>query len=120
MAKLPNILNKRPIIYTDSVSEDKVRSTGELFLENGFFNDAIDCFSKIKDIESLKNIKKDVVEMGDFFLAQKIKSQLEKKDWENLAKNAENNSKFFFASQAYEVLENEDKQKEMLKKITAE
>ncbi len=119
MAKLPNILDKRPIIYDTKTPIDKVRATAKLFLENGFFNDAIDCFKKVEDIEELKKIKTELITMGDFFLAQKIDELMEPKDWQNLAQSAEKNNKLFFALRTYEFLEDEENQKKIADKISA-
>ncbi|WP_372371322.1 hypothetical protein [Candidatus Uabimicrobium sp. HlEnr_7] len=119
MAKLPSVLDKRPIIYGKQTAEDKVKAVGLQFLANGDLNDAIDCFRKIKDTEELKKLTPQMVEMGDFFFAKKIDefSPLTKEEWKNLAENAEKQNKIFFARSAYAMLEDEQKQEQLFEKI---
>ena len=119
MAKLPGILEKRSVIYGKEMAESKVKEAASLFLANNNLNDAVDCLRKIKDTEELSKFIPQAIEDGDFFIAKKVDEfvPLTKEQWKDLATNAEKHNKLFFAKDAYAVLEDEEKQQQMMEKI---
>ncbi|BBM88270.1 hypothetical protein [Candidatus Uabimicrobium amorphum] len=122
MAKLPNVLEKRSVLYGKEIADSKVKDIAKQFLANDQLSDAIDCFRKIKDAEELGKLTAAAVESGDFFSANKIHefAPLSDDEWRTLAKNAEKHNKIFFAKSAYAMLEDEEKVAELLEKIKAD
>ena len=122
MAKLPNVLEKRSVLYGKEIADSKVKDIGQQFLANDQLSDAIDCFRKIKDAEELGKLIPQAIESGDFFSANKIHefAPLTDAQWKTLAQNAEKQNKIFFAKSAYARLEDEEKVTELLEKIKAD
>ena len=123
--RTPNTLKKGVILYGDSkkdpASPPELIAYGKAYIEGGRIHDALECYHRAGHTEGIERIVEEAVFAGDFFLYKIgmgfLGREIDKKDLNTLAKNADASGKLAFARDAYEATGNDKAKKEIEKKI---
>jgi hypothetical protein len=123
--RIPNTLKKGVILYGDSkkdpASPSELIAYGNKYIEGGRIQDALECYHRAGHTEGIEKIVGEAVSAGDFFLYRTgmgfLGRELDKKDLNTLAKNADAGGKLAFARDAYEATGDDKVKKEIEKKI---
>lgn len=122
--KLPDYRLKQKILYIDKTSAASLASYGDLYLEAGATSDALDFYAKAGHQASMQKIKDLVLAAGDTFLFQRAAKalgiDLQKTDWEEIARNAIQLKKYLFARHALEKTNNAELLNALATKMKAE
>ncbi len=119
MKEYPNWQNRQKLLYSrdHTPSSNQLKEFGEMALEKGLYQDALEFFAKIQDEEGLKKIQTYALDEGDAFLFQAFErfSRQEISDdlWNRLGRNAVQNGKIRFARMAFERTENKEELKNL-------
>lgn len=91
--KLPGYLEKRGLLYAQSASKERLKSLGDLYLEEGYLDDALDFYLKADDRVSLERLKTRAIETGDASILVRLqnssKIDVTKEDWQRAGEKAE-------------------------------
>ena len=110
--KMPDYRLKEKILYIDKVNPHLLQNYGDMFLEEGFFSDALDFYQKANDNSGMQKIKDIAINSGDVMLFQQaakaLHLELKPSDWESIGQKAIELKKFSFARHALEKTNNEE------------
>ena len=110
--KLPDYHVKQKILYIDKINPAALQNYGDMFLEEGFFPDALDFYQKANDNSGIQKIKAIAFDRGDVMLFQQaaraLHLELKPADWESIGQKAIELKKFSFARHALEKTNNEE------------
>jgi len=91
--KLPGYLEKRRILYAQSASKERLKTLGDLYLEGGHLDDALDFYLKADERMSLERLKTRAIEIGDASILLRLqnlaKIEVRKGDWQRAGEKAE-------------------------------
>jgi tetratricopeptide (TPR) repeat protein len=109
---LPNYHIKQKILYIDKVNPSALQNYGDMFLEEGFFPDALDFYQKANYNNGIQKIKDIAFDRGDVMLFQQaaraLHLELKSSDWESIGQKAIDLKKYLFAKHALEKTNNEE------------
>jgi hypothetical protein len=110
--KLPDYRLKQKILYIDKVNPHLLQNYGDMFLEEGFFSDALDFYQKENDNSGMQKIKDIAINSGDVMLFQQaakaLHLELKPADWGSIGQKAIDLKKYLFAQHALERANNEE------------
>ena len=110
--KMPDYRLKEKILYIDKVNPHLLQNYGDMFLEEGFFSDALDFYQKANYNSGMQKIKDIAINSGDVMLFQQaakaLHLELKPSDWESIGQKAIELKKFSFARHALEKTNNEE------------
>ena len=110
LRKLPDYRSKQKILYIDKTSPATLISYGDLYVKAGALSDALDFYDKASHQAGMQRIKEMALENGDTFLfqhaAKALNIELERADWEEIARKATDLKKYLFARHALENTDN--------------
>jgi tetratricopeptide (TPR) repeat protein len=106
MATLPDPLKRRDILYGRNTPPEVLREYGDLYLNEGRPNDAVEFFGQACYKEGLQRIRQVASEEGDLFLfsraAEFLQEEVSPQDWSMLGKKALEKGKYLFALKCFE------------------
>ena len=110
--KMPDYRLKQKILYIEKVNPNVLQNYGDMFLEEGFFPDALDFYQKANYNSGMQKIKDIAFDQGDVMLFQQaakaLHLELKTADWESIGQKAIDLKKYFFAKHALEKANNEE------------
>ena len=74
--KVPDYRLKQKILYIDKVNPSAIQNYGDMFLEEGFFSDALEFYQKANDNSGMQKIKDVAFNSGDVMLLQQVAKAL--------------------------------------------
>jgi len=90
--KLPGYLEKRKILYSGQPSKERLKTLGDLYLEGGHLDDALDFYLKADERVSLERLKTRAIETGDASILVRLqnssKIDVTKEDWQRAGESA--------------------------------
>ncbi|MBW2038920.1 MAG: hypothetical protein JRI46_04885 [Deltaproteobacteria bacterium] len=108
MSKLPDPLKRRDILYGQNPPVEALKEYGELYLQEGRPNDAVEFFGQARYKEGLLRIREIALEEGDLFLFSRamefLQEEVSPDTWMKLGKKALEKSKYLFALKAFEKI----------------
>jgi tetratricopeptide (TPR) repeat protein len=108
MAKLPDSLKRRDILYGQNTPAEILREYGDLYLHEGKPNDAVEFFGQACYKEGLRHIRQMAMEEGDLFLffraTEFLQEEVSPEDWRKLGKKALEKGKYLFALKCFEKI----------------
>ncbi len=127
MSKLPDPLKRRDILYGQDTPPEVLKEYGDLYLQEGRANDAVEFFGQACYKEGLFHIRQMALEEGDLFLFSRatefLRQEVSADDWRKLAEKALEKGKYLFALKAFEKVgdrEGIEKARKKLKEIIEE
>lgn len=91
--KLLGYLEKRKILYSEQPSKERLKTLGDLYLEEGYLDDALDFYLKADEQMSLERLKTRAIETGDASILVRLqnssKIDVTKEDWQRAGEKAE-------------------------------
>lgn len=105
MSKIPTWKEKQGYLFDPKrhVSTDRLVQFGNACLKQGLVHDGLEYYEKANHINGLKEIAKEAIESGDFFLIQKLvqcdKGLISSSDIQMAKQNASKLSKTLFHQQ---------------------
>lgn len=91
--ELPGFYEKRKILFGPRTPPEKVRQTGELFMQAGRYDDALEFFERCDADDLARQIASKAMDAGNtalYMRARKVlKEQITEEEWARLAANAE-------------------------------
>ena len=91
--KLLGYLEKRKILYSEQPSKERLKTLGDLYLEEGYLDDALDFYLKADERMSLERLKTRAIETGDASILVRLqnssKIDVTKEDWQRAGEKAE-------------------------------
>jgi hypothetical protein len=113
--KLPDPLHKRDLLYSRKGKAVNHVHYGDLFLEEGMVNDALDFYAASGNPQKIRIVLDRALQAGDAFLLRRVEKVLPREvtaeTWERLGDNAAAQEKYHYALQAYERAKSEEKTK---------
>lgn len=110
-------LEKRKILNSNEIDQNMLVAYGNLYLEKGVLNDALDFFEKAHFEEGIRKIRLLGLGEGDVFIFKKASKMLKiensEDDWNRVGEKAMELGKFRYASIAFEEAGNEEKIQEL-------
>ncbi len=92
-ANLPGFRAKRKILFSDRTSDEKMRATGEQFMEAERYDDALEFFDRCEADDLVREIARRAMEAGNTPLYMRAKRVLDEEisedEWNALAEHAE-------------------------------
>jgi len=92
MAKIPDPIRKRDILYSDRTPPEELSGYGRTFLEQERLWDAVEFFGMAKDEEGLRQVRDAATELGDSYLLRRIErvspGMIQAQDWAKLGEQA--------------------------------
>ena len=108
MAKLPDPLKRRDILYGKNIPAELLREYGDLYLHEGKPNDAAEFFGQACYKEGLQRIRQMAIEEGDLFLFSRatefLQEEVSPDDWRKVGKRALEHGKYLFALKCFEKI----------------
>ena len=108
MSKLPDPLKRRDILYGRDTPAKVLTEYGELYLQQGRSNDAVEFFGEACYKEGLLSVRDMALKEGDLFLLSRamefLQEEVSPEDWKELAQNALEKGKYVFALKAFEKI----------------
>jgi tetratricopeptide (TPR) repeat protein len=108
MAKLPDPLKRRDILYGQNTTAEVLREYGDLYLHEGKPNDAVEFFGQACYKEGLRHIRQMAMQEGDLFLFSRatdfLQEEVSPEDWRKLGKKALERGKYLFALKCFEKI----------------
>jgi hypothetical protein len=108
MAKLPDSLKRRDILYGKNIPAEVLREYGDLYLHEGKPNDAVEFFGQACYKEGLQRIRQMAIEEGDLFLFSRatefLQEEVSPDDWRKVGKRALEHGKYLFALKCFEKI----------------
>jgi hypothetical protein len=108
MAKLPDPLKRRDILYGKNIPAEILREYGDLYLHEGKPNDAVEFFGQACYKEGLQRIRQMAIEEGDLFLFSRatefLQEEVSPDDWRKVGKRALEHGKYLFALKCFEKI----------------
>jgi hypothetical protein len=90
---LPGFYEKRKILFSEKTSAEKMRATGEAFMEAGRYDDALEFFERCEAADLVRQVAARAMEEGNTPLYMRAKRVLEEpmseNEWAGLAEKAE-------------------------------
>ncbi len=90
---LPSFREKRKILFSEKTSRERMRATGELFMQAGRYDDALELFERAEARDLTGQIAALAMDSGNtplYMRAKKIlKEEITDREWTALAANAE-------------------------------
>jgi hypothetical protein len=105
---VPNCLKKRQLLNEKTLTPALCRDYGLKFLEQEWWEDALEFFKRGEFTNELEKLKEVAMETGDAFLLARLGNQ-EPETWRQLAEQALALGKLHFARRAFEVAGDADK-----------
>jgi hypothetical protein len=105
---VPNALKKRQLLNEKTLTSGVCRDYGLKFLAHGWWEDALEFFSRGELTAELEELKAHALETGDAFLLARLGNQ-EPETWRQLAEQALALGKLHFARRAFEAAGDADK-----------
>lgn len=104
-AKLLDPLKRRLILYGRDTSREVLLRYGDLYLEAGRPNDAVEFYGRAGDREKILRIKDLALETGDAFLLAQVEAflgeEFPEEVWGRLGRRAKELGKYAFAQKAF-------------------
>ncbi|MFZ2087242.1 MAG: hypothetical protein WAU47_01595 [Desulfobaccales bacterium] len=116
---LPDCLKKRRLLNDKGLSPELCRDFGEKFFALGFWEDALEFFSRGNYESGLKSLNDQALEMGDAFLMSRLGSH-PPEVWRQVAEQALNLGKIQFARRALEQAGDREKAEELAQRFSGE
>jgi tetratricopeptide (TPR) repeat protein len=108
MAKLPDPLKRRDILYGQNILAEVLREYGDLYLHEGKPNEAVEFFGQACYKEGLRHICQMAIEEGDLFFFSRatdfLQEEVSPEDWRKLGKKALEKGKYLFALKCFEKI----------------
>jgi tetratricopeptide (TPR) repeat protein len=108
MSKLPDPLKRRDILYGKNIPAEILREYGDLYLNEGKPNDAVEFFGQACYKEGLQRMRQMAIEEGDLFLFSRATEFLQEEvfpeEWRRLGKKALEQGKYLFALKCFEKI----------------
>jgi hypothetical protein len=108
MAKLLDPLKRRDMLYGKNTSAGVLREYGDLYLNEGKPNDAVEFFGQACYKEGLQRIRQMAIEEGDLFIFSRATEFLQEEgspdDWRKVGKRALEHGKYLFALKCFEKI----------------
>jgi len=115
--KVLTYLEKRKILNSKEIDRSTLVAYGNLYLEKGAVNDALDFFEKAHFEEGIRKIRLLGLNEGDVFIFKKASKMLKiensRDDWNRVGEKALELGKFRYAAIAFEEAGNEEKAQEL-------
>jgi len=109
---LPGFEAKRRILFGAKTTEEKMRSTGEQFMEAGHYDDALEFFQRCNAEELTREIARRAMDAGNTPLYMRAKRVLQEDitedEWNRLAKRAEDSGMHIAAHLAHQQAGHEE------------
>lgn len=90
---LPGLAHKRDILFSKRSSQEKMRQTGQQFLEAGRYYDALEFIQRAGAADLARQIVRTAIDAGDTALLMRAKKVLaegtSEQEWSSVAANAE-------------------------------
>jgi len=90
---LPGFYEKRKILFSERTSPEKMRRTGQMFMEAGRYDDALEFFQRCEAEDLVRRIAAEAMEDGNTPLYMRAKKvlgeQVSESEWTGLAAAAE-------------------------------
>jgi len=91
--RLPGFSEKRKILFSPKTTPEKMRRTGELFMEAERYDDALEFFSRTDAEDLVRRIAAIAMDAGNtplYMRAKRVlKEEITEREWTDLARNAE-------------------------------
>jgi hypothetical protein len=108
MSKLPDPLKRRDVLYGKNTPSEVLREYGDLYLNEGKPNDAVEFFGQAGYQEGLQRIRQMAIEEGDLFLfsraAEFLQEEVSPEEWSKVGKKALEHGKYLFALKCFEKI----------------
>ena len=121
MSKLPDPLKKRDVLYGKNTPTEVLREYGDLYLNEGKPNDAVEFFGQVCYKEGLRRIRQMAIEEGDLFLFSRatefLQEEVSAEDWRKLGKKVLEQEKHLFALKCFEKIGDREGIEETWKKL---
>jgi hypothetical protein len=92
MAKIPDSVKKRDILYGDNTDPEELSELGGLYLAEERFWEAVEFYDAAKDDTGIAKVKNAGIEMADSYLLRRLEKMeignVTESDWLSLAENA--------------------------------
>ncbi|MDA1142963.1 MAG: hypothetical protein O3B01_30750 [Planctomycetota bacterium] len=106
MAKIPDSVKKRDILYGENTDPAELSDLGRQYLADERFWEAVEFFYRAKDNAGIAEVKNAGIEMADSYLLQRLEKletgDVTEADWLSLAENALAAEKFRDAIEGFE------------------
>ena len=106
MSKLPDPLKRRDVLYGQNTPAKVLRDYGDLYLNEGKLNDAVEFFGQTCYNEGLQRIRQMAIEEGDLFLFSRatefLQEEVSPEAWKKLGKKTLGQGKYLFALKCFE------------------
>ncbi len=103
--EIPGFTTKRKLLFGEKTKPEKMRATGEFFMDAGRMDDALEFFERCDAQDLTRRVARQAMEEGNvplYMRAMKIlKEDAGPDDWRRLAANAEKAGAFATAMGAY-------------------
>ncbi|RLA83048.1 MAG: hypothetical protein DRG40_07235 [Deltaproteobacteria bacterium] len=103
--KLPNALKRREILYGKETPPQVLIEYGDLYMEAGRLNDAVEFYGRAQHREGLLRLKERALKEGDYFLFSQVAEFLSEdpspEEWRELARAAMEKGRYQFALKAF-------------------
>ena len=121
MSKLPDPLKRRDILYGKNTSAEILREYGDLYLQEGKPNDAVEFFGQACYKEGLQRIRHMAIEEGDLFLFSRttefLQEEVSPEEGRKVGKKALEKGKYLFALKCFEKIGDREGIEETRKKL---
>jgi len=108
MSKLPDHLKRRDVLYGKNTPAEVLREYGDLYLNEGKPNDAVEFFGQACYKEGLQRIRQMALEEGDLFLFSRatefLQEEVSPEEWRKLGRKALEQGKYLFALKCFEKI----------------
>jgi len=105
MAKLLDPLKRRLVLYGKDTARETLIYYGDLYLQEGRLNDAVEFYGRAGHREGLLRIKEWALQNGDAFLLEQVEvflgEEIPEGVWVELGKKAKELGKYAFAQKAF-------------------
>ena len=121
MSKLPDPLKRRDVLYGQNTPAKVLRDYGDLYLNEGKLNDAVEFFGQACCKEGLQRIRQMAIEEGDLFLFSRatefLQEEVPSEEWRTLGTKALEQGKYLFALKCFEKIGDREGIEETRKKL---
>ncbi len=121
MARLPDPLKRRDILYGKNTPSEALKGYGDLYLQEGRLNDAVEFFGRARYRKGLLHIRQIAVEEGDFFLFSRamefLQEEVAPETWRELGRKAMEKGKYLFALKCFEKVSDRERIAEVRERL---
>lgn len=118
IAGIPDYKQRQKILYIDKTPPEELARFADMLLVQNRYSEAFDYLERMGDAERLRSFMNDAKERGDFFnferTARKLNLEVERGEWEELARKAVEKGLIRYAVEAYRRAGNRQKARELI------